>query len=125
VVAARERHLGSAIRDGVAYATSQAHHCVAKSLRLAGIFPDRLRLIAHDERQRMRIDRLAEAVAADRAAGLRPFFVASAAGTTNTGAIDPLPEIGALCRREGLWHHVDGAYGGFFHLVPELQPALA
>src|SRR5690606_29191924 len=78
-----------------------------------------LRLVAVDERLRMRMDDLAAQVEADRARGLQPFLVISAAGTTNTGAIDPLPALAELCAREGLWHHVDGAYGGGFVLCDE------
>jgi len=78
-----------------------------------------------DEAFRMRVDALAEAVRQDRAAGLRPFMVVSSAGTTNTGAVDPLDAIADVCAAEGLWHHVDGAYGAFFHVCPELRPLLA
>jgi hypothetical protein len=73
----------------------------------------------------MRVDALEQAIAADRAAGLLPFLVASAAGTTSTGAVDPLDSLADVCAREGLWHHVDGAYGAFFHACPELRPLLA
>ena len=66
-----------------------------------------------------------DAIDADRRAGLRPFMVVSTAGTTNTGAVDPLEAIADLCDRAGLWHHVDGAYGAFFHLVEPLRPLLA
>jgi aromatic-L-amino-acid decarboxylase len=125
VVCARERHLGREIRSGTMYVSSQTHHSVAKAARLAGIFPDRLREISVDARLRMRVDALATAVAADRAAGLRPFLVVSSAGTTNTGAIDPLDAIADCCAEQGLWHHVDGAYGAFFRLVDELRPALS
>ena len=69
----------------------------------------------------MDVGALAAMIAEDRRAGLRPFCVASAAGTTNTGAVDPLNDIADLCAREGLWHHVDGAYGAFFHLCSELR----
>jgi aromatic-L-amino-acid decarboxylase len=125
IVCARERHLGADLRRGTIYTSSQAHHCVLKAAKLAGIFPDRVRRVAVDGDFRMRADELAAAVAADRAAGLTPFAVVSSAGTTNTGAVDPLEAIAGLCEREGLWHHVDGAYGAFFHAVPELRPLLA
>jgi aromatic-L-amino-acid decarboxylase len=72
----------------------------------------------------MDVGALHAAIAADRAAGLKPFFVNSSAGTTNTGAVDDLSAIADLCAREQLWHHVDGAYGAFFHLCPELRPLL-
>ncbi len=124
IVCARESVLGTDLRDGVLYTSSQAHLCVRKSARLAGILPDRVRLVPVDANYRMRMDALAELVAEDRVAGLRPFLVASSAGTTNTGAVDPLEQIADFCEREQIWHHVDGAYGAFFHLCPELQPLL-
>jgi aromatic-L-amino-acid decarboxylase len=125
IVCARERHLGADFRTGVLYTSDQAHHSVAKSARLAGIFPDRVRAIACDAQHRLPIAALREAIAADRRAGLTPFAVVSTAGTTNTGAVDPLDAIADLCTTEGVWHHVDGAYGAFFHLCDELRPALA
>jgi aromatic-L-amino-acid decarboxylase len=125
IVCAREQHLGPDIRPGVLYATSQAHHCVVKSARLAGIMPDRLRTLPVDSGLRMRVDALSDAIAVDRRQGLHPFLVVSSAGTTNTGAVDPIDAIADVCAREGLWHHVDGAYGAFFHAVPELRPLLS
>jgi aromatic-L-amino-acid decarboxylase len=121
IVCARERHLGWDLRSGVLYTSDQAHHSVAKSARLAGIMPDRVRTVPSDERFRLRVPLLADAIAADRAAGLTPFAVVSTAGTTNTGAVDPLDAVADLCAAERLWHHVDGAYGGFFHLCPTLR----
>jgi aromatic-L-amino-acid decarboxylase len=124
ILCARERYLGADVRAGVLYTSTQAHHSVIKSAKLAAIFADRVRSIAVDEDFRMRVDCLAEEVARDRGHGLRPFLVVSSAGTTNTGAVDPLDEIAEFCERERLWHHVDGAYGAFFHAVPELRPLL-
>lgn len=125
IVCARERALGAEIRPGVMYASTQVHHSVTKSARLAGVMPDRVRSIPVDTAFRMRVDALEDAIRRDAAAGLSPFLVVSSAGTTNTGAVDPLPEIGEVCRARGLWHHVDGAYGAFFHICPELRPLLA
>jgi aromatic-L-amino-acid decarboxylase len=125
ILCARERHLGREVRDGVMYTSTQAHQSVLKSAKLAAIFPDRVRTIDVDAQFRMRSDALADAIARDRHAGLRPFLVVSSAGTTNTGAVDPLEAIADCCEREGLWHHVDGAYGAFFHAVPELRSLLA
>ncbi len=125
IVAARERHLGPEIRRGVLYASNQVHHSVLKSAKLAGIMPDRVRPIAVDDRFRMRPDALADAIARDRADGLTPFMVVSTAGTTNTGAVDPLEAIADVCAAGQLWHHIDGAYGAFFHACPELRPLLA
>ena len=124
ICCARERHLGPEIRRGTIYVSSQAHHCIEKAAKLAGIHHDRVRTIPCDGDFRMRVDALAEAITADRAAGLTPFMVFSTAGTTNTGAVDPIDAVADLAAREGLWHHVDGAYGGCFHLVPELRPLL-
>lgn len=125
IAAAREDRLGHDIRAGTLYVSSQSHHSITKAARLAGIAHDRVRTIAVDENFRMRVDTLQAAIAADRAAGLKPFMVFSTAGTTNTGAVDPLEAVADLCARENLWHHVDGAYGAFFHMVPELRPLLA
>lgn len=125
VVCARERMLGEHLRDGVLYASSQVHLCVTKSARLAGILPDRVREIGVDAHFRMDPDALRAAIATDRAAGLRPFLAVSSAGTVNTGAVDPMDAIADVCAEEGLWHHVDGAYGAFFHMCPELRPLLS
>ncbi|MBI4703733.1 MAG: decarboxylase [Deltaproteobacteria bacterium] len=124
IVTARERLLGSRLRDGVMYCSTQAHHSIAKAARLAGILADRQRTIEADGRFRLCPGELEAAIRRDRAAGLRPFLVVSSAGTVTTGAIDPLDVVAEICAREGLWHHVDGAYGGFFFLCPELRPAL-
>ena len=124
IVCARERYLGSEIRRGVLYTSDQAHHSVLKSAKLAGIMPDRVRPIASDGRFRMRIDLLSDAIAADRAGGFTPFAVVSSAGTTNTGAVDPLDAIQDLCEREAMWHHIDGAYGAFFYLSEDLRDTL-
>jgi aromatic-L-amino-acid/L-tryptophan decarboxylase len=124
IVCARERHLGAEIRRGVLYTSDQAHHSVLKSAKLAGVMPDRVRGIESDESYRLRLDVLRETIAADRAAGLTPFAVVSSAGTTNTGAVDPLDGIADLAVRERMWHHVDGAYGAFFHLCDELRTGI-
>src|SRR5262245_604277 len=125
VVCARERLLGPDLRAGVLYTSDQAHASVAKSARLAGILPDRVRIVPVDAQFRMRVDALAAAIEGDCRDGLRPFLVVSTAGTTNTGAVDPLEAVAEVCGRAGLWHHVDGAYGAFFHLVEPLRPLLA
>src|SRR5438034_4814249 len=102
ILCARERHLGADIRRGVLYTSDQAHHSVLKAAKLAGIMPDRVRAIESDDRFRLRIDRLTDTIAADRRAGLAPFCVVSNAGTTNTGAVDPLDAIADLCQTEGV-----------------------
>jgi aromatic-L-amino-acid/L-tryptophan decarboxylase len=124
IVCARERHLGAEIRRGVLYTSDQAHHSVVKSAKLAGVMPDRVRAIESDDRFRLPVDRLHDAIVADRRAGLTPFAVVSSAGTTNTGAVDPLEAVADLCAAEALWHHVDGAYGAFFLLCDDLRGVL-
>lgn len=107
------------------YASDQVHHCVDKAVDLLGIGTKNLRKIETDGRFRIRMDLLAEAIAADRRAGLTPAIVVGNAGTVNTGAIDPLEELSDLCRRESLWFHVDGAYGAMARLSPALAPLFA
>jgi aromatic-L-amino-acid decarboxylase len=92
---------------------------VTKAVRLAGIPPKNVRTIAVDARLRLDVAALEAAIAEDRSLGLVPTLVVSAAGTTNSGAIDPLAAIAEVCRREGVWHHVDAAYGGAFVLCDE------
>ena len=125
ILCARQRHLGTDIRRGVMYTSTQVHHSVAKSARLAGVFVDRVRSVEVDDEFRIRVDALAESIRQDRTDGLTPFLVVSSAGTTNTGAVDPLGAIADLCAAEGLWHHVDGAYGAFFYIDHASRPPLA
>ena len=120
LVAAREKLLGETFDDGTLYLSREVHHCVTKAARIAGIRESRCRTIPVDAAFRMRIDLLDEAIRNDRKQGLRPFLVCGSAGTVNTGAVDPLHEIAAIARREKLWFHVDGAYGGVFRMIPEL-----
>ena len=93
------------------YFSDQTHSSLEKALRVLGVPPERVREIPSDDAYRLPLAALERAVAADRTANLHPFWVVANAGTTNTGAVDPLPELAAFCRREGLWLHVDGAYG--------------
>lgn len=124
ITTARETMLGTAIREGVVYVSEQTHHCVMKSARLAGIAPDRIRIVAVDAEYRMDVGALREAVAADRARGLRPFLVVSTAGSVNVGVVDDFDAIQDAADELELWHHIDAAYGGFFHVVPELRSIL-
>ena len=124
IACAREKLLGDDIRPGTLYVSSQSHHCIVKAAKLAGVAHDRVRVIGVDADYRLRVDELERVVAADRAAGLKPFMVFSNAGSTNTGAVDPIDAVAGIAGRERMWHHVDGAYGGFFHMVPELRSLL-
>ena len=125
MLAARWRITGGAVNaDGdttrlVAYTTTQAHSSIEKGLRIAGIGRERMRLVDIDETFAMRADDLERQIAADRAAGLIPFFVCASRGTTSSTAFDPAMEIGEICRREGVWLHVDGAMSGIAALAPE------
>jgi glutamate/tyrosine decarboxylase-like PLP-dependent enzyme len=121
VCTARDAHglKGADFASAVVYLTSQAHHCIEKALRIAGLGEVQVRHVPIDERFRMRPDALAAAIAEDRARGLRPWLVVAAAGTTDTGAVDPLDAIATIAEREGCWFHVDAAYGGFFLLTGE------
>jgi aromatic-L-amino-acid decarboxylase len=111
LVAARHARLDDHVAGAVIYYSDQTHSSIDRALRAIGFLPEQIRRIAVDREFRLPMDALARAVQDDRAAGLRPFAVIANAGTTNTGAIDPLREVAALCRTENLWMHVDGAYG--------------
>jgi aromatic-L-amino-acid decarboxylase len=102
---------------GAVYMSAEAHMSIGKSVALLGIGRKNLRLIATGADYRMRIDDLERMLAADRAAGLPPIAIVATAGTVNTGAIDPLPEIAALARVRKIWLHVDGAYGALAALA--------
>jgi aromatic-L-amino-acid/L-tryptophan decarboxylase len=117
VVTARHAKLGRDFLDGTYYVTDQAHGSNTKAATIAGFGPDALRIVPTDSELRMDPEALARMIHEDRAAGRRPFLVIGAAGTTNTGAIDPLGAIADVAAREGLWFHVDAAYGGFFVLT--------
>jgi len=118
LVTAREARLPEDFLRGRIYFSEDTHHCVPKAARLAGLPSGCLRALPVDERRRLRPRDLASAVREDRARGGLPFLVVANVGTTNTGAVDPLPEIVAIARDHGLWVHADAAYGGFFRLVP-------
>ena len=104
-------------RPCVVYASEQVHMAIPKAIALLGIGRRNLRLIPVDDALRMRTDALEAAIAADRKAGHTPIAIVGTAGTVNIGAIDPLPEIADIARRESLWFHVDGAYGGLAALA--------
>jgi aromatic-L-amino-acid decarboxylase len=106
----------------VAYVSTQTHSSLEKAAKIAGIGSANLRAIAADENFAMRPDALAQQIALDRAAGLTPFFVCATVGTTSTTAMDPIRAIGAICRDEGLWLHVDAAMSGAAMLCPEFRP---
>jgi aromatic-L-amino-acid decarboxylase len=115
--AAREDRLGGPDPRGTLYVTAQAHYCVAKAARIAGLTADQVRTVPVDAHLRLDVPATAEIIARDRAAGRRPFLLVGNAGTTSTGTVDPLREMRDLARREDMWFHVDAAYGGGFQLT--------
>jgi glutamate/tyrosine decarboxylase-like PLP-dependent enzyme len=124
VVAARDAALGSDAQDAgtqgaplVAYASPGVHDSVAKALAVAGLGRAALREVP--------MDRLRERIAADRAAGNQPFLVVATAGSVDFGTFDPLPTLADLCAEEGLWLHVDGAFGALAILSPDHAPLVA
>ncbi len=120
VVARDGRNIRSAdIPRSVIYLSRQTHHSVDKAIRVAGLGECVIRYVDLDERFRMIPEDLAAKIEQDRADGLNPFLVVASAGTTDVGAIDPLPEVGAIAKDTGCWYHIDAAYGGFFILTEE------
>ena len=134
VLIARTRALGADVRrDGlaasesrlVAYTSAGAHNCIAQAMDLSGLGKAALRLVPMNERFQIDLAALQATIAQDRAAGLTPFFVAGTAGTVDVGAIDDLAALARIADREGLWFHVDGAFGALGMLAPALRPLLA
>ncbi len=116
IVAARHAVLGQDTADLsrlTAYCSDQAHSSVMKAAWIAGVARNHVRAVPTDTAYRMDVKALGAAVKADRKAGLRPFLVCATAGTTNTGAVDPLHEIADFTTKEKLWLHTDSAYAGF------------
>jgi glutamate/tyrosine decarboxylase-like PLP-dependent enzyme len=107
------------------YTSAETHTWVHKAAEISGLGTDAIRWIEVDGDLRMRMDRLEARIAEDRRAGYRPFLVIGTGGSVTTGAVDPLPEIAALCRAQEIWFHVDGAYGAPAALVPGAPPSLA
>ncbi|HEX5757856.1 MAG TPA: aminotransferase class I/II-fold pyridoxal phosphate-dependent enzyme [Thermoanaerobaculia bacterium] len=125
LVVAREERLAAPIERGTAYLSDQAHSSVERALRVLGLPAANVRKLPADDGWRLPLPALRAALAADRAAGLSPFCVVASAGTTNTGAVDPLPELADLCAEQLLWLHVDGAYGAAAALSARGRATLA
>ena len=118
---ARAVMLGGPNAEAVVYCSDQTHGSNLKGLKLLGFSDDQVCVLPSDQRQRLDMHCLYEQISADRKRGVRPFCVIANAGTTNTGSVDPLPEIRALCDIKGLWMHVDAAYGGAVWLSEDHQ----
>ena len=133
LLAARERAMSDAVQGhgsgsdaepGFAprltvYTSKHAHSSVEKGAKIAGLGRDDLRLVDADEGHAMRVDALESAIAADRASGAVPLMVCATVGTTSSGAVDPVRAVGEVCRREGIWLHVDAAHAGSAAICPE------
>jgi aromatic-L-amino-acid decarboxylase len=117
----RREGLHAAPARMVLYASKQAHSSVQKAVELLGLGSDALRLVPVESQFRIDLGALATAIAADRQAGLLPFCVVGAAGTTNSGAVDDLEALADLCQQEDLWLHVDGAFGAWAAIAPEAK----
>lgn len=133
VLIARTALLGKDIRQTglaaqtprlMAYTSSSAHVSIAQAMDIAGLGCDALRLIPVDAHYQMDAAALEQAIAADKKAGLTPFFIAATAGSVDVGAIDPLAAIADIAEREQLWFHVDGAYGALAMLAADIAPRL-
>jgi aromatic-L-amino-acid/L-tryptophan decarboxylase len=125
VVAARTKYAEGAVDRAAVYVGEHAHGSMAKSARTAGIAPDRVRTVRSTPDLRMDPGDLRARLQEDREAGLVPICISAAAGTTNTGTIDPLPAIADVASEAGVWYHVDAAYGGFFQLARRGRERLA
>src|SRR6185312_15280263 len=118
LLAARERATGFAGNHDsqtaklAVYTSAQAHSSIEKAVKIAGMGSENLRLIEVDEKFAMRPEALLRQIKADRQAGLTPCFVCATVGTTSSNAIDPVPEIGRICRENNIWLHVDAAMSG-------------
>jgi aromatic-L-amino-acid decarboxylase len=131
LAAARERALPSARRSGMfdrraaMYCSEEVHYSIKRAAELLGLGADNVRALPIDERRRVRVDAVAEAIDVDVAAGVTPVAVIATAGTTLTGAVDPIDALADVCEERGVWLHVDGAYGGAAATSPSVKHLFA
>lgn len=121
LTAARDKHQvkNEKITKSVIYMSPQVHHCIHKAIRIIGLEDVQVRLLKLDTLSKIDSKALRKTIEQDLRDGLHPFMIIASAGTTDTGAIDPLQEIGGIAKQHNLWYHIDGAYGGFFILCDE------
>lgn len=119
LTAARDKHQikGGKIDSSVIYLSPQVHHCINKAIRIIGLEDIIIRYVKLDEHFRINAEELAKQIELDKIEGLNPFLIVASAGTTDTGAIDPLFKISEIAKKAKAWLHVDAAYGGFFILT--------
>ena len=125
IVTARKDKLGDDIGKGVMYASSQTHHSIMKAAMLAGIPEANIRLVETGKHFRAVPSLFETMIKKDLQEGMQPFLIVSNAGTTNSGTVDPLHELAGLAQKYNCWHHVDGAYGGFFYWCEQGKKKLA
>jgi hypothetical protein len=125
ILVARSAKVGPSVRTGgvdgtclVAYTSAAAHGCLPRAMEMVGLGRNALRMIPCNDLGRMRLDALAQSIAVDRANGDRPFLVIGTAGTVDIGAIDELEAIADLAAGQGLWFHIDAAFGAIAALAP-------
>ena len=125
-VTARDAHdiVPGKISAASVYLTGQVHHCVAKALHIAGLKDVRKCLVPMDKRYRMDVAALKQMIDTDRNQGLEPWLIVASAGTTDTGAVDPIADIARVAKQQDMWFHLDAAYGGFFMLCEEGRECL-
>ncbi|WP_283642490.1 pyridoxal phosphate-dependent decarboxylase family protein [Croceibacter atlanticus] len=112
IVTARRIKCGEDFSKAVLYLSDQAHSSNIKAITILGFRRDQIRIIPTDLEFKMSLNKLQNAIAKDRLQGLQPFCIVASSGTTNTGTVDPLLELSKICKKEKLWFHIDGAYGG-------------
>lgn len=124
LITARNVKCGDHFDDAVIYLSDQAHSSNIKAIRMLGFKKEQIRIIPTDGEFKFSINKLKNAIAKDRLEGHHPFCLIATAGTTNTGTVDPLTELAEICKKEDIWFHIDGAYGGFAMLSELGKPVL-
>jgi len=123
LTAARDHHgiKNEQVQKSVIYLSAQVHHCIQKAIRIIGLEDVVVREIEIDKHSKIDVNHLTSCIKEDKRNELQPFLIVASAGTTDTGAIDPLAEIGTIAKTEGCWFHIDAAYGGFFVLCDSVK----
>lgn len=124
LITARTVKCGDDFSKAIIYLSDQAHSSNIKAIRILGFKKEQIRIIPTDSEFKFSLNKLKNAIAKDRLEGYQPFCLLATAGTTNTGTVDPLSELAKICKKEDIWFHIDGAYGGFGILSEEGKPLL-
>ena len=124
LITARSVKCGDDFSKAIIYLSDQAHSSNIKAIRILGFKKEQIRVIPTDNEFKFSLNKLKNAIAKDRLEGLQPFCLIATAGTNNTGTVDPLSEIAVICKKEDIWFHIDGAYGGFAILSEDGKPLL-